>query len=221
MYRRRAYTALKHLPASKSTSHTFLISENTPPPGFVDKRKELQPTGAADEGRVSPPIGFANEQGFGAGIVLPPALGVSIRVLTDDLILLPSLSIRGTASRTHRSDRIIGICHTVPIKNTGLMHIDLTEDLGSESETVARRGPLTRGARGGAAIGGTARGGAGTGGAATDGVATGGAARDGAVRDGEARGGEARGRGITSVAGKGGGTAIMAGRGGANVSSSN
>jgi hypothetical protein len=99
---------------------------------------------------------------------------VSLRALTDDLILPPRLSIGGPASRTRRSDRIAGICRTAPIKNTGPIHIDLTEDLDSESESIARRGPRTRGGatlesarkgpktRGGAATGGTARGGAAT-----------------------------------------------------------
>jgi hypothetical protein len=70
---------------------------------------------------------------------------VSLRALINDLILSPGLSIGGPTSRTHHSDRIAGICRTILIKNTGPIHIDLTEDLGSESETTARKGPKTRG----------------------------------------------------------------------------
>jgi hypothetical protein len=147
---------------------------------------------------------------------------VSLRALTDDLILPPGLSIEGPASRTHRSDRIAGI------KNTGPIHIDLTEDLDSGSESIAIRGPRTKGGaatggivrkgpktRGGAAIGGTARGGAATGGTARGGAATDWvAARGGVV----ARGGGATARGGAT---RGGGTAAVQGRGGGNVSSSN
>jgi hypothetical protein len=131
---------------------------------------------------------------------------VSLRALTDDLILPLGLSIGGPASRTHRSDQIAGI------KNTGPIHIDLTEDLDSGSESIARRGPRTKGGaatggtvrkgpktRGGAAIGGTARGGA-----ATDWVA----ARGGVVARGggaAARGGATRGGEIAAVQGRGGG----------------
>jgi hypothetical protein len=89
---------------------------------------------------------------------------------------------------TTHLDWIAGICHSVPKKNTGLIHIDLIKD-GCETatETAARRGPLTRGggslgvarkwpltARGGAAMGGTARGGV---------------VRSGAIRGGTNRGG--------------------------------
>jgi hypothetical protein len=137
---------------------------------------------------------------------------VSLRALTDDLILPPGLSIGGPATRTRRSDRIAGICRTAPIKNTGPIHIDLTEDLDSGSESIARRGPRTRG---GAATGGTARKGPKTRGGGT-------AARgETAVRGGgaAARGGGAAARGGT--VGRGGGAAAVQGRGGGNVSSSN
>jgi hypothetical protein len=70
---------------------------------------------------------------------------VSLRAFIDDLILPIGLSIGGPALRTHCLDRIDGICRTVPIKNIGPIHIDLIKDLGSESETIARRGSLTRG----------------------------------------------------------------------------
>jgi hypothetical protein len=144
------------------------------------------PTGAADEGRVSPP------PGFDVGIVLPPAWGVSLRALTDDLILPPGLSIGGPATRTRRSDWIAGICCIVPIKNTGPIHIDLIEDLDSGSESIARRGPRTRG---GAATGGTTR------------------------KGPKTRGGGIAARGGTAA--RGGGAATVQGRGGGNVSSSN
>jgi hypothetical protein len=127
---------------------------------------------------------------------------VSLRALTDDLILPPGLSIGGPARRTRRSDRIAGICRTTPIKNTGPIHIDLTEDPDSGSESIARRGPRTRG---GAATGGTARKGPktrGDGAAARGGAATGGTARKGPKT-------------------RGGGAAAVQGRGGGNVSSSN
>jgi hypothetical protein len=140
---------------------------------------------------------------------------VSLRALTDDLILPPGLSIGGPATRTRRSDQIAGICRTVPIKNTGPIHIDLTEDPDSGSESIARRGPRTRG---GAATGGTARKGPKTrgGGAAARGGTT---ARGGTA----ARGGGAAARGGTTARGGGaaGGAAAVQGRGGGNVSSSN
>jgi hypothetical protein len=147
---------------------------------------------------------------------------VSLRALTDDLILPPGLSIGGPATRTRRSDRIAGICRTTPIKNTGPIHIDLTEDPDSGSESIARRGPRTRG---GAATGGTARKGPKTrgGGAA----ARGGAATSGTARKGpKTRGGGAAARGGTTARGggaaaRGGGAAAVQGRGGGNVSSSN
>jgi hypothetical protein len=199
---------------------------------FADERRRLSPIRVADEGRVSPPPGFAGGQGFDIGIVLPPAWGVSLRALTDDLILPQGLSIGGPASRTHRSDRITGICRTVPIKNTGSIHIDLTEDLGSESESIARRGPRSMGGatlgatrkcpktRGGAAIGGTARGDVAIDGAVRGGVATRGgglAARSGGTA---ATGGGAAARGGGTAA-RGGGATTVKGRGGGNVSSSN
>jgi hypothetical protein len=155
---------------------------------------------------------------------------VSLRALTDDLILPPGLSIGGPATRTRRSDRIAGICRTTPIKNTGPIHIDLTEDPDSGTESIARRGPMTRG---GAATGGTARkcpktrgGGA----AARGGAATGGTTRKGPKTRGSgaaARGGGAAARGGGTAArgggaaARGGGAAAVQGRGGGNVSSSN
>jgi hypothetical protein len=151
---------------------------------------------------------------------------VSLRALTDDLILPPGLSIGGPATRTRRSDRIAGICRTAPIKNTSPIYIDLTEDPDSGSESIARIGPRTRG---GAATGGTARKGPKTrgGGIATRGgiAARGGGttARGGrtTARGGgaAARGGGAAARGGTAA--KGGGAAAVQGRGGGNVSSSN
>jgi hypothetical protein len=162
---------------------------------------------------------------------------VSLRALTDDLILPPGLSIGGLTSRTRRSDRIAGICHTAPIKNTGPIHIDLTEDLDSESESIARRGPRTRG---GATLGAAKKGPKTRDGAATGGTARGGASIDGAVRGNAAtrgcgpttrgsgaaaRGGGAALGGGAAVRGggatRGGGTAAVQGRGGRNVSSSN
>jgi hypothetical protein len=136
---------------------------------------------------------------------------VSLRALTDDLILPPGLSIGGPATRTRRSDRIAGICRTTPIKNTGPIHIDLTEDPDSGTESIARRGPMTRG---GAATGGTARkgpktrggGAAGGGAAARGGAATGGTARKGP----KTRGGGAAARGGGAAA-RGGGTAARGG----------
>jgi hypothetical protein len=121
------------------------------------------------------------------------------------------LSIGGPASRTRRSDRIAGICRTVPIKNTGSIHIDLTEDLGSESESIARRGPRSTG---GATLGAARKCPKTRGGAATGGTARGGVASDGAVRSGAATRG-----GGTAV--RGGGATTVKGRGGGNVSSSN
>jgi hypothetical protein len=87
------------------------------------------------------------------GIVLPQAWGVSLRALTDDIVL-HTLSIGGPTTRTRRSDRIVGICHIVPKKNTALVLIDPTEDgcerrghltMGGGSLGAARGGPLTRG----------------------------------------------------------------------------
>jgi hypothetical protein len=133
---------------------------------------------------------------------------VSLRALTDDLVL-PTLSIGGPATKTRRSDRIVGICHSVPKKNTAPVLIDLIEDgcerrgpltRGGGSLGAARRRPLTRGGgslgsarkgpltRGGAAMSGTSRGGAARGGAATGGTARGGTARGGTVRGGSTRG---------------------------------
>jgi hypothetical protein len=134
-------------------------------------------------------------------------MGVSLRALTDDLILPLGLSIGGPATRTRRSDRIAGICRTTPIKNTGPIHIDLTEDPDSGTESIARRGPMTRG---GAATGGTARKGPKTRGG-------GAAARGGGAA---ARGGGTATRGGGAAA-RGGGAAAVQGRGGGNVSSSN
>jgi hypothetical protein len=84
----------------------------SPASGFAPSTETV-----ADEVRVSnpPPPGFADQEGLQAGIVLPPAWGVSLRALTDDLVL-PTLSIRGPATKTRRSDRIAGICHSVPKK---------------------------------------------------------------------------------------------------------
>ena len=200
--------------------HLLDEREHTPPLGFADERRQSSPTGATDEGRVSPP------PRFDASIVLPLARGVSLRALTDDLILPLSLSIGGPASRTPRSDRIAGICRTVPVKNTGPIHIDLIEDLDSENDTIARRRPRTRGSatlgvarkgpktrvgasvstrgpRGGAAAGGTTRGGAATGGTARGGAITDGAARGGTATDRAARGGVA-----TDGKARGGGAAV-------------
>jgi hypothetical protein len=104
--------------------------EHIPPPGFAPstvaahvahEAKVSPPLGFApstipvNEVRVSPPPDFAHQEGLHAGIVLPPAWGVSLRALTDDLVLL-TLSIGGSTTRTHRSDRIAGICHSVPKK---------------------------------------------------------------------------------------------------------
>ncbi|KAE8009640.1 hypothetical protein FH972_006066 [Carpinus fangiana] len=195
VFKKKASTSTKASTNKASTGkeihipHLLDEREHTPPPGFADERRGLLPTGAADEGRVSPP------PGFDASIVLPPAWGVSLRALTDDLILPPGLSIGGPASRTRRSDRIAG---------------------------ATRKGPKTRG---GAATGGTARGGATTDGAARGGAATRGcgpATRGGGAT---ARGGGAAARGGAATRGggaaRGGGTAAMKGRGGGNVSSSN
>jgi hypothetical protein len=100
-----------------------------------------------------PPPGFAVQEGLQSGIVLPPAWGVSLRALTDDLEL-PTLSLGGPATRTRRSDRIAGICHSAPRKNTPSVLIDLTEDdcgrigsltRGGGSLGAVRRGPLTKG----------------------------------------------------------------------------
>jgi hypothetical protein len=135
---------------------------------------------------------------------------VSLRALTYDPILPPGLSIKGHATRTHRSGRIAGICCTVPIKNTNPIHIDLTED-GYESQTIARREPLIRG---GTTLGVVRKGPKTKGGtsistrsrdfmAAGCGVVRGGAAKDGTAKGGAARGGE---------------TASVASRGGANAS---
>jgi hypothetical protein len=157
--------------------------------------------------------------------VLPPAWGVSLRALTDDLEL-PTLSLGGPATRMRCSDRIAGICHSAPRKNTTPVLIDLTKDdcgrrgpltRGGGSLGVAIRGPLTRGGgslgsarkgpltRGGAATSGTSRDGATRGEAATGGTARGGTATGGAATGGTARGGSARG---------------SSARGGANASSS-
>jgi hypothetical protein len=162
--------------ASTSVGGTQSRSKEIHIPQLVDKREHTPPPGFADQ-----------EQGLQMGIVLPPACGVSLRTLTDDLVL-PTLSIGGPITMTSHSDWIAGICHSIPKKNTGLIHIDLTED-GCETatETAVRRGPLTKGGgslgvarkgpltvRGGAAMGGTARGGA---------------VRSGAIRGGANRGG--------------------------------
>ena len=108
------------------------------------------------------------------------------------------MSIGGPVSRTHRSVWIAGVCRTVPIKNTGPIPIDLIEDLGSESETIAKRGPLTRGCptlgairkcprtRSGASVSTRAA----TGGIARDGAATGGVAKGGATTDLATTGGQ-------------------------------
>jgi hypothetical protein len=143
---------------------------------------------------------------------------VSLRALIDDLILPQGLSIGGPASRTRRSERIAGICRIVPIKNTGSIHIDLTEDLGSESESIARRRPRSTG---GATLGTARKCPKTRGGAATGGTARGGFAIDGAVRGGAAT----RGGGLAArdggTAARGGGATTVKGRGGGNVSSSN
>jgi hypothetical protein len=151
---------------------------------------------------VSPPPGFADQEGIQVGIVLPPAWGVSLRALTDDLVL-PTLSIGRPATRTRRSDRIAGICHSVPKKDTSPIHIDLTEDeCKTATKTVIRRGPLTRG---GGSLGAARRG------PLTRGGGSLGSARKWPLtRGGAAMGGTSRGEAAT------GGTA----RGGANASSS-
>ncbi|KAE8009268.1 hypothetical protein FH972_005716 [Carpinus fangiana] len=199
VFKKKASTSKESTGKEIHIPHLLDEREHTPPPGFADERRGLSPTGAADEGRASPPPGFAGAQGFDACIILPPAWGVSLRALTDDPILPPGLSIRGPASRTRHSDRIAGICRTVPIKNTGPIHIDLTEDLGSESESETTSGT----ARGGAAT-------RGSGPAATSGetAATGGgaAARGGGTA---ARGGGTVGGGVGAAGGGGG----VAGRG--------
>ena len=92
--------------------------------GTHSKSKEFHIPQLVDEGEHTPPPGFADqEQGLLAGIVLPPAWGVSLRALTDDLVL-PMLSIGRPTTRTRHSNWIAGICHSVPKKNTGPIHID-------------------------------------------------------------------------------------------------
>jgi hypothetical protein len=177
----------------------------SPPPGFAPSTETV-----ANEVRVSPPLPFfADQERLQVGIVLPPAWGVSLRALIDDLVL-PTLSIGWSATRTRRSDRIASICHSVPKKNTALVLIDLTGDgcerrrhltKGGDSLGAARRGSLTRSGgtlgaakgrpltRGGGSLGSARKGPLTRGGAAMSGTSRGGAATSGITRGGSARGG--------------------------------
>ncbi|KAE7998125.1 hypothetical protein FH972_002700 [Carpinus fangiana] len=182
----------------------------------LDEREHTPPLGFVDERRGLSPTGAADE-----GRASPPPWICWRACIKDSL---------------RRSDRIAGICRTVRIKNTGPIHIDIIEDLGNESESIARRVPRTRGGatlgaarkgpktRGGAAIGGTTRGGAATDGAERGGAATRGGGLAARGSGTTATGGGAAGRGGGAARGgvvRGGRTTVVKGRGGGNVSSSN